>query len=446
MADSSFSAVLRDKNFFRLWLGQIISSVGDRFYQFALLSVVLDIHQGLGVGKESARVAFCGMLPGFIFAPWLGWAVDRFSRRHLMIFSDLARAVLTLSFIYFWFHLHSLVWVFAIIFMMGALNGLFIPARQSALPQLVDTQRLVTANALIALVGVIASLVGGIFAGLLVSIFGARISFILNAVGFIASGWLIYRITKPLRPERNGENDALERNWLELSAGWRLLRSRAELGGLVLLNSLFAFTSGVFLITVLEHTVTAVDLSLANELAAWLTIIFSKFAPKPPVFDIKVLSLGLLLACVGVGLSLGVAFCGKLRRWPHWKGLPYLSLLLLGVGMIGFSRLTDYGSALIGCICLGFLGSLIAIPIESRLQHEVSNQLRGRVFALRNLCTTTSFLIALGLNLSGTLLAQRGATQMIADLGMGVTAMALILSAWNRAQLRTFWAVPTPAT
>jgi hypothetical protein len=149
---------------------------------------------------------------------------------------------------------------------------------------------------------------------------------------------------------------------------------------------------------------------------------------------------------VGVGLSLGVAFCGKLRRWPHWKGLPYLSLLLLGVGMIGFSRLTDYGSALIGCICLGFLGSLIAIPIESRLQHEVSNQLRGRVFALRNLCTTTSFLIALGLNLSGTLLAQRGATQMIADLGMGVTAMALILSAWNRAQLRTFWAVPTPAT
>ena len=69
MSRPSFSQVLAQPNFFRLWLGQIISSVGDRFYQFALLKVVLD---GTAYGQDTARVVFFGMLPGLIFAPWIG--------------------------------------------------------------------------------------------------------------------------------------------------------------------------------------------------------------------------------------------------------------------------------------------------------------------------------------------------------------------------------------
>ncbi len=444
MQSSSFTEILSDKNFFRLWFGQVISSVGDRFYQFALISVVLHAHQGFGVGKESARVAFCAMLPGLLFAPWLGWAVDRFSRRKLMICSDLSRAALTLSFIYFWFTLGSLTFVFAIIFLMGTFSGLFIPARQSALPQLVNRDRLVTANALIALVGVIASLIGSIFAGLIVSIFGPRSSFIINAIGFLVSGWLIFRIDNPLLPERHAEkNDQLEKNWKELSAGWRLIKSQPELQGLVLLNSLFAFISGIFLITVLEYVVTSVNLTLVSKLAGSLTHFLSHFAPKPPVFDLKVLSLGLLLAFVGIGLSLGVAFCGKAQRLARLKGLPYLALLLLGFGIISFAHLKNYGPSLCACLGLGFFSSIIAIPIESRLQHEVTDQLRGRVFAFRNFCTTVSFLIALGINLSGTLLKEIGAGNMIQDLGTLVTVLAFILCGLNYRKLTTFWALPT---
>src|SRR5215468_9714389 len=124
MSQASFRSVLANRNFFRLWLGQIVSSIGDRFYQFALLSLVLNIHEGMGVGKQSARVVFCGMLPGIIFAPWLGWAVDRFSRRIIMILSDVIRAALALSLLYFWFALNNLTLVFLVIFLMGGLNGL----------------------------------------------------------------------------------------------------------------------------------------------------------------------------------------------------------------------------------------------------------------------------------------------------------------------------------
>lgn len=439
-ARSSFRAVLREANFFRLWVGQIISSIGDRFYQFALLSVVLGIHQTMGVGKESARVIFAGMLPGLLFAPWYGWAVDRFCRRSVMIFTDLVRAALCFLLIYLWYGGHHQLWIYGVVFLMGAMNGLFIPARQAALPQLIRDNRLITANALIALIGVIASLVGSVFAGMTVSIFGARSSFYITAGGFIASAWFIYKIDSPLRPDPHVGGAPLKQNWRELTAGLNILRGTPELLWLVLLNGAFAFTSGIFFITVLEHTVRSVDLTLVHQMTDALTRVLTPISPKPPRFDnMMVLGFGVLFACVGIGLSLGVWFCGKSKQWSHLKGLPYVALLGLGLGMVGFAHLTTYGPALIGCVGLGFLAAIIAIPIDARLQHEIGDQHRGRIFALRNMVTTTSFLIALGINLDGRLLQWRGATHVISDLGWTVALGAVVLTVMQGRVLGTFW-------
>jgi MFS family permease len=441
MASPSFRDVLREPDFFRLWLGQIISSIGDRFYQFALLGVVLGINQGSELGKESARVVFCGMLPGLLFAPWLGWVVDRFDRKAVMIFTDLVRVVLTLSLLYFWFVLQSLSVVFGIIFLMGAMNGLFIPARQAALPQLISGERLVTANALIALVGVIASLIGSLFAGLMVSIFGPKSSFLLNAAGFLVSAWFIYRIRRPLLPQEN-KGAGMVAHWEEILMGAREVISRAELKLLVLLSAIFAFVSGMFLITVLEHVVKGVDLSLARDLADGLVRILTPLAPKSPVIETKVLALGLLMAGLGVGLGLGVWTCGKSRILTRSCALPFLALVGLGGAMILFSTLTTYGPALAGCVFLGFWGATLAIPLEARLQCAVDNERRGRVFALKNLATTTSFLLALGVNLDGRLLTWRGAGALIQDIGIGVIAVAVLLALVNARSLKSFWSNP----
>jgi MFS family permease len=437
MSDPSFREVLSNRNFSRLWFGQIISSIGDRFYQFALLSVILGISQGAGLGKESARVVFCGMLPALLFAPWIGWAVDHYSRKSVMIFSDLVRVVLTLSILYFWFTRHHYAVIFGIIFFMGFMNALFIPARQAALPQIIEPARLVTANALIALIGVIANLVGTIFAGLIVSIFGARSSFMFNAAGFLVSAALIWRIDRPLRPEKSTSPSA--GHWHEITAGWRLVHSMPGILLLIFLNGLFSFVSGIFLISVLEYIVVSVDLSFARALAGSLTKFLALFAPKPPVFDIPFLSLGLLLACVGLGLGAGVWFCGKSRKWSHSNALPFLSLFLLGFGLVAFARLETYGPALAGSLVLGFLSAIMVIPIEARLQHEIGDSRRGRVFALRNLWTTVCFLVALGVNLNGYWLKTLGAGQMITALGWGVTGLAAVLSALNARKLTTFW-------
>ncbi len=436
---ASFRGILAQPNFARLWYGQIISSLGDRFYLFALL-VILGIHQGLNAGKDSARMTFCAMLPGLLLAPLYGWAIDRFSRRWVMVYADLARVALTLSLLYFWFAIHSFFAVFTVIFLMGACNGLFIPARQAALPQIVAPAELVTANALISLIGVIANFIGTPVASITVAIFGAASSFVLNAMGFLVSAWCVFHIRQDLRPTPHRAGLATEAStWGGALAGWRVLREKRELGALVLVNSAFSFIGALVIITLLQQIVVSVDLSGFQRVVSAAAAFVAHFTPKPPVVEIKPLAFGLLMAAIGLGLGIGVGICGSARVLSRSKALPYLGLFLLGAALIGFAQLRAYAPALLGAGFLGILSSFILIPIEARLQNDVDDARRGRVFALRNLCTTTSFLAGLGMNLNGALLAQVGPAHLIEWTGAGAIAVAAILATLNAATLKAFW-------
>jgi MFS family permease len=441
---ASFRGILAQPNFARLWYGQIISSLGDRFYILALY-VILGISQGMNAGKDSARITFCAMLPGLLLAPLYGFIIDRFSRRWVMVYADLMRVGLTLSMLYLWFSLHSFPAVFGVIFLMGACNGLFIPARQAALPQIVAPAHLVPANALISFIGVIANFVGTPVASITIAIFGAASSFVLNAMGFIVSAWCVYHIKADLRPIKQISAKTEVSTWGGTLEGWRVLRENRELGALVVVNSAFSFIGAVVLITLVQEIVTAVDLTAFHGVVNAVAGFVAHFTPKPPVVEIKTLAFGLLMAGIGLGLGVGVGICGRARTLSRSKALPFLALGLLGAALIGFAQLHHYAPALIGAGFLGVVSSFIVIPIEARLQNDVDDARRGRVFALRNLCTTTSFLAGLGVNLDGTLLANLGPAHLIQWTGIGAIVVAVVLAGLNAATLRSFWSTRQPS-
>ncbi len=439
---ASFRSILGEKNFSRLWFGQIISSLGDRFYQFALLYVILGIKQGLNVGKDSAQVTFLAMLPGFLLAPAYGWIIDRHSRRWVMFYADLVRAGLTLTVLYFWFHLHSLLAVYVVVFLMGACNGLFIPARQSALPQIVGRGQLIAANSLISLIGVIANFVGVPVASFIVSIFGGYSSFLFNSIGFLVSAWCVYHIDADLAPAREpGAVSARDSAWGGVLGGWNVLREQPELRALVLVNSAFSFISAMVLVCILQQIVVSVDLHSVQLLVNTLVKFLSMIAPKPPVFDIRMLAFGLLMAAIGLGLGIGVALCGLSKRYSHSRALPFAALALLGLALIGFATVHEYWPAVLGAGAMGVLSAFIVVPIEARLQNDVDDARRGRLFALRNLCTTVSFLAGLAVNLNGYLLDPRvlGPGKLIGAVGATAILMALLLAAANARSLSSFW-------
>jgi predicted MFS family arabinose efflux permease len=193
------------------------------------------------------------------------------------------------------------------------------------------------------------------------------------------------------------------------------------------------------LISILQQIVVTVDLTSVHRLVNTLVKFISMVAPKPPVFEPRMLAFGLLMAAIGVGLGLGVALCGLSRKYSHSKALPYLALALLGGALIGFATIHDYWPAVLGAGLMGVLSAFIVIPIEARLQTDVDDARRGRLFALRNLCTTTSFLIGLGVNLNGDLLARIGPAMMIAWVGVAAMAIAAGLALLNARTLNSFW-------
>jgi hypothetical protein len=97
-----------------------------------------------------------------------------------------------------------------------------------------------------------------------------------------------------------------------------------------------------------------------------------------------------------------------------------------------------------GAAFMGVLSAFILIPIEARLQNDVDDSRRGRLFALRNLCTTTSFLLGLAVNLNGSLLAKVGPANLIEYIGMTAIGLAALLAFANASTLSSFWSARLP--
>ena len=200
--------------------------------------------------------------------------------------------------------------------------------------------------------------------------------------------------------------------WGGALAGWHVLREKPELRALVIVNSAFSFVSALVLITILQQVVVSVDLTFQRSGRRRRAFI-ARFTPKPPIVDYKSLAFGMLMAAIGLGLGIGVGHLRPRAPPQPQQGAALPGLVLLGMALIVFSQLRAYGPALLGAVFIGILSSFILIPIEARLQNDVDDARRGRLFALRNLCTTTSFLAGLGVNLNGQLLTEVGPTHLI---------------------------------
>ncbi|HPA16738.1 MAG TPA: MFS transporter [Verrucomicrobiae bacterium] len=436
-----FREVLAIRNFRLLWIGQVIASIGDRFYQFALLYVVLKLspQEGAGVGRESARVLFSGMCLTVLLTPWIGAFVDRHSRRAVMVFADLARAFLVLAMLGIWYATRSVPLIFGLIAVAGLMTGFFIPARQASIPLLVGPRQIVAANALVTTIGVIASLAGGC-AGFLVAIFGERSSFLIAAVGFAISAVLVARIDRPLVAAAiEGEGRATWSDiWRTLASVWRDSVVRL----MFLLNGISQFVAGLFLVFVLERAANDLDLSLLRRAVS----VFARWAVslgfKEPVVETRLLGLVLLLMALAAGLVTGVFVSGRFWRLAHWKGLPVMMLGALGLCFVGFSSATSFLAAAIGCAAVGAAGALLNIPVDARLQAHVPGASQGRLFAARSAWNYLFFLAAVAINLDGRLLTWRGAGEMIGDLGWFCACASVAFAIAFRAHLRGSWIRP----
>ena len=131
-----------NRNFRQLWLGQVVSQLGDWFDTIALYTIVLRL---TGSGRAVGLVLVARFVPTFIIGPLSGVVADRFSRRAVMILSDLLRACVVLGFLLV--RTPEQLWlVYVLTVLQLTFSAFFEPAKSAVIPSIVNARELVPAN------------------------------------------------------------------------------------------------------------------------------------------------------------------------------------------------------------------------------------------------------------------------------------------------------------
>jgi MFS family permease len=386
----------RRADFRRLFLAHAVSRSGDAFNTVALVILVFEL-TGSGVGVATT-VAF-EVLPVLLLGPALGLVVDRRPRRRLMVIADLGRAALAALLA----ASHgSVVLAYVVAFGLATWSQLFNPAASSLVPDVVEGDELVDANAALWTAAVAAQVLLAPLAGLLIAAAGVGPAFALNALSFAVSALLL----RGLQAGRTPASDVVRtRTWTAIAGGLSAVRSHPLLARMAVVQVLAAASAGA---------TGALLVVLASE---WLGLGPSGF--------------GLLLAAIGVGAVAGPLGLRRFirpseRLWlfgPYGlRGLVDLCLAAVASPFVAAPALAAYG--------LGTSSGMVAF--QSTLQHEVPPDLRGRVFALFDVLWQSARLLSLA---AGGLLADAFGVRAVYLTG-GLLLLAAFAVGW----------VGTPAT
>ncbi len=379
--------LLRSSRDFRLlFTASVISLAGDWFLTVALLDLVLAMS---GSATLASLMTVCQTLPVFFMAPFAGHLIDRLDRKKLMIGVDLSRvgaALLPLL-----ARTPAMLWLaFAGVIMISVGASIFNPASNAALPNMVTAEELPRANVLFGSTWGTMLAVGAALGGLATMKLGRDASFVIDAVTFLASAFLISRIRAPFSEVRErshempGLREAIRQTWVYAKENPRVMALLTSKGG-------YGIGAGV-------------------------VAMLSVFGRQ--VFHAAAGGIGVLYAARGIGALIGPFIVRGVSRTPDQEyRLISIAIFVFGIGYVGlaFSPSLWIGAAAVVLAHLG--GGAQWMTSTYGLQREVPDWVRGRVFAtdygLVTLTMSISSLVAgVGADRIGPVIATAGVASL----------------------------------
>ena len=221
-------------NFRRLWLAQIVSENGDWFYTLAIYSLLLDL---TGKASSVALALVLQVLPHTLLGPLGGIVNDRFSRRKVMIVTDLLRMVIVACMLLV--RSREFVWViYPLLFLETVMVAFFEPARNAVIPNVVDEQDVIVANTLSSATWSFDLAIGSMLGGVVAAWLGRDAVFGINSLSFAASALLISRMSfvESHADEANRHAEDRAAGWSSIRAGFRYIVRDPKLAALVSLK------------------------------------------------------------------------------------------------------------------------------------------------------------------------------------------------------------------
>jgi MFS family permease len=369
MKSFGYATLLRsNRNFRCLWIGQIISELGDWFNNIAVLALAMHL---TGSGLVVSAVLLSRTVPAVLFGPAAGVLADRFKRRTLLLAADYIRAVLALGFLLVGAREQmGLAYLFGAL--LTAVSIFFTTAKNASIPELCAPEELMTANALTGSTTAIMQMLGGALGGFAVQGLGYRGAFTLNALSFLVSAGLILRIRFPelqiVRGDRKDKPSYAREFW----EGLRFVRHQPIVLGLLLVGVGWATGGGA------------------------AQILFSLFAVD--VYRAGESGIGILYSAAGFGIVVGATASNALFRHQSFavtKWVIGISMVLTGVFYSIFSFTQTLWAGVLWIALSRVVMGINNIIGTTLLMNTVPADFRGRTFSVKESVVIFSMVVSM---------------------------------------------------
>ncbi len=353
----------QNRNYRYLWLGNVISLLGDWFNLIASAELITNLSDtGVAIGS----LFLARFLPLFLVSPLAGVLADRFSRRTIMIWSDLLRAGTVLCFLFI--RSPQQLWLlYALTVLQFVLSAFFTPARSAIIANVVPQKELVAANALDSFTWSTMLAVGSFLGGLATAVFGANTAFILDATTFLLSAFWISRVALPPRRAKAPAGGG----WFDFIDGFRYLLSVPFILAISLVKGAGSLVWG---------SINVLEVTFANQIYA---LNMPALQQALRIENGGTATLGIIYMISGIGTGLGPLL---VRRWLGDAKARLLwgitiGFFLMAAGITGLGLVTTLPLFLLMTFIRTIGTGTLWVFSAALLQTIVPDRYRGRVFA-----------------------------------------------------------------
>jgi Arabinose efflux permease len=237
----------RNRSFRRLWSGQVISELGNWFNFIAALGLVRVVSHA--DPEVTTILLLSRLIPFTLFAPLAGAFVDRWSRRAVMIATDLLRVVVALGFLLV--RRPEDLWLaYLCTAALSFFGAFFEAAKNAAVPNITGERDLLAGNALMFSSRFLLMSLGAALGGWTAANVGYQAAFIINALSFFASAYSVWLVPEEeTRSQSTGavtkEPRSLYRGyWSDMREGWTYIVTHAPVATILGINILWATGGG----------------------------------------------------------------------------------------------------------------------------------------------------------------------------------------------------------
>src|SRR5690606_5306844 len=371
-------SLLRQRNFSLLWFAGLISYIGNWMLYISLPLAVYELTES-ALAVSAMLVA--NILPSIALGSVAGVFVDRWERKRTMVIINLLLAVSILPLLL----VQSADWlwlIFIVRLVQSTLNQFFTPAEGAMLPQLVDEEFRVPANALNSLNNSLARLIGPALGGVVAAAVGLGGVVLVDVLTYLVAAILLMLITVTSKPAPSPENEVtvsgalakVKAEWLD---GLRFIQSRPIVRLLFLCIAIMSIGEGV------------------------IGTLFVPFVNN--VLGGGALEVGWLVSAQAIVSLLGGMVIGGIgMRVKPYRLLAFGAIL---IGVIDF-MIFNYYLFIPGVLPGIILFVIVGVPVvsfitgyDTLLQASVEDGLRGRVIGAFG--TTSSLFALLGTTFAG---------------------------------------------